>query len=370
MLSCMALATAAFTGCSSSNDGPDNPTPTPTTGTKLTVATEVITKATHVNELVTGQQMNVYVKKSRSLKAEDLVPNVMGERGGDGIWKLTPEVYLPKEATVAYFYAAYPYNSAATDPEKYPVDMNAQADVLYSGDAYTCSHQTTTARLRMKHALAMLCFNVDASSYSGTGNVTAIAVEGEKIMTKGTMDVVKGTVTPVAFGKVTGKADCNVKNKGANPNIWVTAFQTTASPATLTLTIDGKEYSATFPDVTVANEYQYGFHLMLTDNGLVFRPGDAEKISLNEGIDEMETPLMYGLVGITTTASELTFPIFTGDGVFGTAKSGSDMANYSAGGSIKLNGSGSKKVSIETWNSTGFKIPSVVGIEEIDISNY
>lgn len=362
---CIALTATAFTACSDSNNEPEKP------GTKVTIATEVITRASHLNELTAGMEMNVYVKKSGSINAEDLVSGVKATRGTDGIWKLDPEIYIDGvKQKVAYFFGAYPYNAAATDPTKFPVDLNQQQDVLYSGTVAAASTQTTTARLKMKHALAMLCFNFDASSYAGAGKVTQIKVGGEGIATKGTLDISKGEFKATENGTITAKADANIKTKGANPNIWVSAFQTTAQPATLTVTIDGKEFTAQFPDVTIENEYQYGFHLILTDNGLVFRPGDVTRVSLNEGIDDLESPLGYGLMRITTTASELHFPIFSGDNVFGTAKSGSDMANYSMGGSIKLSGSGSKTVNLETWNSTGFEVADIEGLEEIDLSNY
>ena len=90
------------------------------------------------------------------------------------------------------------------------------------------------------------------------------------------------------------------------------------------------------------------FHLVPTNTGLVFIPSMTEIVSLNVADDAMEAMEGYGILKFGFTGSTFTFPYFTGDNVFGTI----------------LPASG------ETWNSTGFELNNLEGIESIDISGY
>ena len=45
-------------------------------------------------------------------------------------------------------------------------------------------------------------------------------------------------------------------------------------------------------------------------------------------------------------------------------------ATYTIGGSLKLGSSAQQVLTVETWNSTGFSLNNLDGIEEIDLSKY
>ncbi|WP_300921832.1 hypothetical protein, partial [uncultured Muribaculum sp.] len=71
------------------------------------------------------------------------------------------------------------------------------------------------------------------------------------------------------------------------------------------------------------------------------------------------------------TGSTFTFPYFTGDNVFGTILPASGAgASYAIGGSLDLATPDTKDIVVETWNSTGFELNNLEGIESIDISGY
>ncbi len=59
-----------------------------------------------------------------------------------------------------------------------------------------------------------------------------------------------------------------------------------------------------------------------------------------------------------------------GDNVFGSILSGNHGAGYAIGGAIEIPDPGTKQVVVETWNSTGFELNDLQGIETIDISRY
>lgn len=117
--------------------------------------------------------------------------------------------------------------------------------------------------------------------------------------------------------------------------------------------------------------FQYVFHLVLTNTGLVFIPSMTEIVSLNVADDAMEAMEGYGILKFGFTGSTFTFPYFTGDNVFGTILPASGAgASYAIGGSLDLATPDTKDIVVETWNSTGFELNNLEGIESIDISGY
>lgn len=363
------LASGAISSCKDKNEGGEPPVPE-NQGTKVSIVTEIITNSPVVTDFAKDQVMNVFVKKTGSANGDNYRENVKGTALGGGEWELSPEIYINENQRNVFFYAAYPFVEGLNDVTAYPVDLSKQADVLYSGDYAAVSLQTTKARVRMKHALSMVSAVIDASSYNGSGTVTSMGVSGSAVYLTGKMNVSTGkiTVTDSDKGIVTASMSQDVKSGSAN--LWVIPFSTKTSDAAFNFTIDGKSYVIDMPEVEMKTGYQYVFHFILTPNGLVVRPDVIEEISLNAEGDNTDTAEGYGSIKFVTTASSFTFPIFTGENVFGNVVSGDKSINYTLGGSMELSASGSKTVTVETWSSTGFELQSIENIESIDISNY
>ena len=93
-------------------------------------------------------------------------------------------------------------------------------------------------------------------------------------------------------------------------------------------------------------------------------------MSLNQGTDDPQLAQLYGQLVFKVNAAEFKFPSFTGDNVFGNIVAGSTMLNYAIGGKVLLSAGTTTDVVVETWNSTGFSLDSLEGIESIDISQY
>lgn len=367
-----ALALVMLASCS---DKKDDPKPSGDTVTvTFTTNVTINTKADLIKELTEGQEMNAYVKAFGSIDAQDLVSNVKAVNKA-GTWNMTPEVKINKDQN-AFIYAAYPYNEAATDPKAIPVDVTKQADVLYSGQFVPASFTTNHVKLNMKHALSMVALNIKKEGYSGEGLITGIAIEGKNIIaTKGTMNVSSGKITPTEYGKlsVTGMKYVagNDGISGALPAIWAIPFTVNdISDATVTVTIDGKEYKAGLPAIDMHTGWQYVFRAVLTQNGLVFVPNGVEEYALNRADDEMGPLEGYGVLNFNFSGTDFLFPAFTGDGIFGNVKTGSGKTvNFSIGGSL-TGLSGNEVITVETWNTTGFEIRSFEGIDAIDMSGY
>lgn len=362
------LATATISSCGDKNNG-GNDTPI-NDGTKVSIKTEVMTNSPAVSDFAKGQVMNVFVKKTGSVNGDNYKENVKGTALGGGEWELSPEIYINDNQRNVFFYAAYPYVEGLNDVSAYPIDLSKQSDVLYSGDAAPVSLQTTKARVRMKHALSMVSAVIDASSYNGSGTVTSMGVSGSAVYLTGKMNVSTGKITVADSDKGVVTASMSQDVKSGSANLWVIPFSTKTSDAAFNFTIDGKNYVIDMPEVEMKTGYQYVFHFILTPNGLVVRPDVIDEISLNAEGDNSETAEGYGSIKFITSASSFTFPIFTGENVFGNVVSGDKSANYSLGGSMELSASGSKTVTVETWSSTGFELQSLENLESIDISDY
>lgn len=353
--------------CGENKNG-EEPNP-PVQGTPISISTQIIFNSPVINEFTQGHEMSIFVKKTSRIDSEDIFSNVKGTATNNSEWTINPTVAIPDNMSALFIFAVYPFIDKV-DPTAYPINLDQQIDILYSGESVAVSRQTTTARLRMKHALAMMSFDIEASSYSGSGALTGIALDGNAVYSAGTMNVSTGKITKTKQGKVTSSENFNLKNNSAGtPNFWIIPFSTENEDAILTFTIDGKQYQVNVPPAKMLTGYQYQFHLILTDNGLVIMP-EVGEISLNVDDDNFHAPEGFGIVKFLTSASSFDFPIFNGENVFGNVASGSESVNYTLGGTMNLSGSGNKTVTVETWSSTGFEIESLENIESIDISNY
>lgn len=377
--SVFAAGTLALTSCGDSNDNPDpNPNPggsTTPSENALKISTTVLTEANPTLELKDGATMNLFIKTGGSLSSSDFVTGVKATNEG-GSWKLSPSVEFTTTQRALFVYAAAPFDASGSfDPERFPVDVTKQVDVLYSGNAAAANidQNITTARLTMKHALAMVSFNISSSNYKGEGKLTSISVNGPTIFAEGNLNVSNGKIIGTNKKAFSVEFDKNIVSAGwkeAIPSLWMIPNSTIGAAATLTAVIDGKTYEVEMPQVDIRGGFQTIFRLLLTPNGLVFRPDQTETISLNKGTDDPSQAQLYGSLVFTTTANVFKFPAFTGDNVFGNIVAGSTQLNYSIGGKVTLAGGTATEVLVETWNSTGFSLENIEGIDEIDLTQY
>ena len=374
VLGAVVLLTAmTVTACGGGKeDNPDGPGPAPDDkSVAVGITTEVITKAPVVLEFDDGDAMNVWAKTYGRIDAPDIVDNVKASRAS-GKWTLAPEVRI-QQGQNAFLYAVAPFSSANTDPAAIPVNITDQVDLLYSGEYVPASFTTHNVKLNMKHALSLAMFNIVAQGYSGTGALTSLSIAGEQVFTSGTMHTGTGKITGKGKEQFTLSVSKTVDNKGWTddlPQMWVIPFSTKGKPATLTAVIGGKTYVVGFPEVEMRTGFQYKFRLVLTDTGLVFVPAMTEEVSLNAEGDEMQPMEGYGMLSFDFSRSNFVFPYFTGDNVFGSILSGNHGAGYAIGGAMEIPDPGTKQVVVETWNSTGFELNDLQGIETIDISRY
>lgn len=371
----MALVLTMFCSCKDENNEPGGGGSTggsSTEGKLITISTEIQTKANVITIFNDGDAMNVFPKTYGKIDAPNHVDNVKATRT-TGAWTMTPEVRI-KEGQNAFIYAVAPYNADYTNASAIPVDIAQQVDLLYSGAYVPVSYTTTNAKLVMKHALALVSFNISAQGYSGAGNLTALKISGEKVFTKGTMSVDNGKVLGKSQEDFTLSVNKTIQESGWSndlPQMWQIPFATKISTAVLTLTIDGNQYEVTFPEVEMKSGFQYIFRMVLTDYGIEFIPGAVETISLNQEEDAMTALNGYGVLSIIHNGNEIMLPAFTGDDVFGTVTWGDGMSSsYKPKAVHTYTAGGEKNIVIESWNSTGFELEKLTGIDTIDLTAY
>ncbi len=370
----VAAAAAVLTGCSSSKESLDEePTVVDDGKVAVNIVTDVQTKAAVVTTLTSGDKMNVYAKAYGQLTAADLAKNIVATNEA-GSWKLSPEVRISKDEH-AFIYAVYPYDAANTDPSAITIDLDKQVDVLYSGAYVPVSYTTNTAKLTMKHALALVTLNMVTQGYTkGQGQLQKIEVYGENIYTKGKMSVDKGDVSATDLGSVSASVSKTIQSSGWTgdlPRLWAIPFSTKVETTMLKATIDGTTYETRFPEVEVKKGYQYVFHLVLTDYGLEFIPDQTTSVSLNQEEDSVDSLENYGVLVITHKGTQWTTPSLLGDNVFGSISWGDGTSDsYAFGTDHAYSGTTEKQVVIESWNSTGFELKEMTDVTLIDISAY
>ena len=361
----------AMTACGSDSDDP-NPNPNPgTDGKQVVITADVYTKGNVTLELKDGNDMTVFTKTAGSAQANDYQAPTRATLSGN-VWTANPGIGL-KEGQTVFLYAVAPHAAANVDPTKVPVDTKNQDDVLYSGEFRAASVQTNTVKFEMKHALAMMSFNIIYQGSAATPSLTSISVSGENVPTSGTLNVETGKITPTDYTQVAVGVNKTISDKGWTDNLpgqWVIPFDNSKESAQLTATIDGTTYVVPVPAVNMRSGYQYIFHLVLTPNGLVFDASATEEISLRTTSDEMKPMQGFGTLKFGFTGTDFVHPMFEGNEVFGNVTSGSTRATYIVGGKTTIPGTGSRQVIVESWNSHGFTLTSLEGIESIDISGY
>lgn len=359
-------------GCSSDSDSIDEPQ-AEGTGIYVSISTQIETKAVVKSLFDKGDAMNVWAKTYGKMDAPDLVGGIKAMYDGAS-WSLNPAVEL-QEGGKAFIYAVSPYSERNSTPAAIPVDVTEQVDVLYSGAYVPVTYTSNRAKLTMKHALALITFNISLQDYSGKGELQKVSITGANVYINGTMSVEKGQITGQAKGQIEQNYKRQIQTGGWNsdlPHLWSIPFSTQGSVATLTATVDGKELQADFPDIEMKKGYQYVFRMILTDYGLSFIPDQIETISLNQETDEMQSLENYGVIQITHAATDFTLPFLKGENVFGSVAWGDGQGSaYTFDGTHTYTGSNASwQLLIESWNSTGFELEDLTGVEIINVSQY
>lgn len=349
--------------CSCSKNDAPNTAP-------LTITTSIQTRAV-TTSFVSGAKMNVFVKNSGEPAAADFKTGVSASFDGTS-WGISPSVDIPEEGK-AYVYASFPYSPNNTNASAVPVDVASQSDFLYSGSAVPVSFATPAASLTMKHAMAMLAFNITTEGYAGVGKVTAIKFGGDGFYAAGTMNVESGTIIGTTKGEYSLTVNNTIQAKGWTNGFlqaFCIPFNSTGKNVTATFTIDGKDYSMYVPEYTIAMGMKYIFHLALTENGLTALTSDIKTISLNNDADVVATST-YGQLAMQTNSITVSLPQIGGTDLSAMVYWGDNSKEYYKFPlTHTYTTSGVHSIIIETWGGTTLTFTDLENTETIDLTSF
>lgn len=350
--------------CSGGSDSPDNKS------VPISITTGIQTRAV-MTAFSSGDKMNLFVKNVSSVTSSDFKSGVSASYNGTA-WTITPSVELASDSK-AYIYAVYPYSASNTDASAIPVDVKSQIDYLYSSSAVSVSYSSPQAMLTMKHAMAMLAFNISNQGYSGAGNLTSIKLSGDGFYTTGKMNVETGLTTGAEKGTYQLATSKTITAAGWTkdlPQAFCIPFSSTGKNVSVVMTIDGKDFTTYIPSSAISLGMKYVFQLALTDNGLTIFPDKTETISLNKDDDSMSLN-NYGLLRLSSTSTIVSAPQITGTDITGVVYWGDNSQDeYKYPLTHTYTTTGDHNITIETWGGAKLIFSDLINTETIDLTSF
>lgn len=140
----------------------------------------------------------------------------------------------------------WPYDSNGfLDYTAVPIDAADQIDYLYSGWTNEVSNANAALRVNMKHALTAIQFNVSRGDYTGTAQLTAVAISSDGLGATGNLDLSTGAVSSQATGSIAlSGLDAALRSDVAYEAklLALPMGLSEAKPIQATFTIDGKDF--------------------------------------------------------------------------------------------------------------------------------
>lgn len=196
--------------------------------------------------------------------------------GGSQVWTIDPSHPIRLSQTSGTAYAYYPYNDAYTDMTDIPISATDDQDYMYAEPCAGLSNATPVATLHMHHALAQIEVSIVLGTYTGTGAISLVSVQGTTVGKTGSMNIIQGTVTTSDAN--TALTDNTVYTLGSNSTSTFVAIPAgSTSPLRFEVTLDGVKYAATSADIEVEAGYIYQYTLIMNSHEL--QMGQVEVVS-------------------------------------------------------------------------------------------
>lgn len=199
-------AACVFTFSSCNNDELPDPQPK-VDGSELKIRTDIAainvagTRATPISAFPDGSWLGLFVTSGSLGNNYDSFAGNANVRSvfSNSVWTQTPVVRLTNDNATVYAY--YPYSSLNTDGKAILLDQGTQQDYMYGthtiGQA-AINKNNPTVNLTMKHAMAMVQFNICKSNYPWKGELTRLEIANADsktvIYSEGTLDISTGVI--------------------------------------------------------------------------------------------------------------------------------------------------------------------------------
>ena len=196
-------------------------------------------------------------------------------------WGLQSDILL--SATQGTLYGYYPYNADVTDLSAVPVETTSQTDYMYATPVEGLNDGNAEAAVTMNHALAAIRLNIVRGTYSGTGAVTAVTVNGSNIATNGTLNALTGALTALTDTEtdIIDNGTFTLSNGGQTKDIIFVPAGTSGTPS-FKVTLDDKEYIATGAETTFQQGYVYKYTLTINNKEISLSDVNVDNWGYNE----------------------------------------------------------------------------------------
>ena len=271
-----AFGLAALAACSSEKEENAQEHGVPMSiSTEITQTRSAITGTTFGN----GDKIGVYALNSGGTQYDTGSMNMQSAFNGTNWTFPTGSVYLKTPNATVYAY--YPYNATNTTTTVpvniLPNDSTGQTDYLYGTASSVVNATNPKAQITFKHALSMITLSITKTDGgTGAGLLTSVSLKNASaktvLSTKGSMDIISGTITPTADTYATLSANVNQKMDLSTPVTTDFLFipVKTSADLILTITVDGRMYDVALPstDFKAGNKYVFPVTVSVTNNKL------------------------------------------------------------------------------------------------------
>lgn len=175
-------------------------------------------------------------------------------------WNADTDIYL--STTMGTLYSYYPYSGSVTDITKVPVTATTanQTDYMYGTPVSGLNNKTSEADIVMNHALAAIRLSIVKGTFSGTGQITSVSVNGEAIATGAQMDAMTGVLSGFSGQDTRIAPAFTAFSLSSTPEVkdFIIIPTGESKPMTIAIEVDGFEITAKTPaadfaEGTIAN---------------------------------------------------------------------------------------------------------------------
>lgn len=182
--------------------------------------------------------------------------NVRFVAEGDGnAQKWIPDTDVMLSASKASLRAYYPFDDEVEDLASIPVEASdaVQTDYLYAAPVTGLFNHNPDASITMKHALAAIRISLKRGTYTGTGEVSSIAVKGEGLATSASLDAGSGSLSSFSGTgtPISPEIESFTLSDSYSSNDIIVIPASTGKPMEIEVIIDGEKFSATIPEAGV-----------------------------------------------------------------------------------------------------------------------
>ena len=210
----------------------------------------------------------------------------------------TKEINLSTTEGIAYAY--YPYNSSLSDIEQVSISATDGNDYMYAEPMNGLMNSNANATFTMHHALSIIRVNVVRGTYTGTGSITSLKLEGNTLGSSGVMNAKTGGVT----ASPAELEYASILNLGGTAELCVVPTGQ-SSTIKFTLEIDGQTYKVTSSNpITVGSGKVYKYILTINSNELLTKTVGVSlwgNEQLVENLDAYEEQKYIGTLSLSAS---------------------------------------------------------------------